>query len=56
MSEPFRTVLVLFKTENTPSLPLLPDPLWVGVVVPDRVLSIGQINLCKQMTEVKLNC
>ena len=30
---------------STPSLPLLPSPLWSGVVAPDRVLSIGQIEL-----------
>ena len=29
----------------TPSLPLLPGPLWPGVVVPDRALSMGQIEL-----------
>ena len=28
-----------------PALPSLPDPLWPGVVVPDRVLSIDQIEL-----------
>ena len=28
----------------TPSLPLLPGPLWLGVVVFVRVLSIGQID------------
>ena len=27
------------------SLPLLPGPLWPGVVAPDRVLSMGQIHL-----------
>ena len=27
----------------TPSLPLLPRPLWPGVVAPDWVLSMGQI-------------
>ena len=26
---------------STPSLPLLPDPLWPGVVAPDRALSMG---------------
>ena len=26
-------------------LPLLPGPLWPRVVVPDRVLSMGQIEL-----------
>ena len=41
---------------------LLPGPLWSGVVSPDRVLSIGQIELfdiktvCKQMINTKLNC
>ena len=45
-----------------PPLPLLPGPLWPGVVAPERVLSIGQIERfniqtnCKQMTYVKLNC
>ena len=28
-----------------PSLPLLPGPLWPGVVVPERVLSMVQIEL-----------
>ena len=31
--------------QGIPSLPLLPGPLWSGVVVPDRVLSMGQIEL-----------
>ena len=41
---------------STPSLPLLPDPLRLGVVAPDRVLCMSQIELfdtsseCKQMT------
>ena len=30
---------------HTPLLPLLPGPLWPGVVAPDRVLFIGQIEL-----------
>ena len=34
----------LVKTEY-PSLPLLPGPLWPGVVSPDRVLSMDQIEL-----------
>ena len=29
----------------TPSLPSLPYPLWPGVVAPDRILSMGQIEL-----------
>ena len=45
---------------STSSLPLLPGPL--GVVIHDTVLSMDQIELfdnltlCKQMTNVKLNC
>ena len=30
---------------STPSLPLLPGPLWPRVVAPDRVLSMGQMEL-----------
>ncbi len=30
---------------RTPSLPSLSGPLWSGVVAPDRVLSMGQIEL-----------
>ena len=30
---------------NTPFLPLHPGPLWPGVVAPDTVLSMGQIEL-----------
>ena len=39
---------------TTPSLSLLPGPLWPGGVVADRVLSMGQIeqNVGKQMTDV----
>ena len=46
--------------QSTLSLPLLSGPLWV--VAPDRVLSMGQIELLdiwieyKQMTYVKMNC
>ena len=29
----------------TPSLPLLPNPLWPGEVAPEKVLSIDQIEL-----------
>ena len=47
---------------SIPSLALLPSLLAFEVVVPVRVTSIGQIELvnhltvCKQMTDVKLNC
>ena len=46
---------------STSSLASLPGPLWPGVVAPDRILSVGQIELfdiqteCKQMTYAKLN-
>ena len=32
-------------TTGTPLLPLLPGPLWPGMVALDRVLSMGQIEL-----------
>ena len=47
---------------STPSLPLLPGQFRRRVVAPDRVLSMGQIELfdiqteSKQMTYAKLNC
>ena len=30
---------------STHLLPLLPGPLWTGVVASDRILSMGQIEL-----------
>ena len=49
-------MLELCGMRSTPSLPLLPGPFWPGVVAPDRVLSMGQIEqtVCKQMTDFKL--
>ena len=35
---------------STPSLPLLPSPLWHRVVVPVGVPSIGQIDLFKNQS------
>ena len=35
-------MLELWKIRSTPSLPLLPGPLWPGLGAPDRVLSMGQ--------------
>ena len=35
----------LWGMRTTPSLPSLPAPLWPGVVAPDRVISMGQIEL-----------
>ena len=34
-------MLELWGLRSTPSLPSLPGPLWVGVVAPDRALSMG---------------
>ena len=34
-------MLELWGMWSTPSLPSLPGPLWAGVLVPDRALSIG---------------
>ena len=36
--------------QSTLSLPLLPGPLWLGSVAPDRVLSMGQIELRRVLT------
>ena len=41
----FPVSLELWGVQSTPSLPLLPGQLWPRVVVPDWVLSIGQIEL-----------
>ena len=38
-------MLKLWGMQSTPSLPLFPGPLWSGVIAPDRVLSIGVIEL-----------
>ena len=36
--------------QSTPSLALLPDPLWPGVVLPNSVPSMGQIELFDHST------
>ena len=46
-------MLVLWGMRRTPSLPLLPGPLWPGMVAPDRALYMGYIEL---HTDAKLNC
>ena len=48
--------LEIWGIRSTPSLPLLPGSLWPGVIEPDWVLSMGQIEqtVYKQMTDVKL--
>ena len=38
-------MLELWGMQSISSLPSLPGPLWPGVVAPDRVLSMGQIEL-----------
>ena len=35
---------------STPSLPSLPGPLWPGLLVPDWVLSMGQIAINRVIT------
>ena len=39
---------------NISSLPLIPGPLWPGLVV--RVPSLGQIELYGEITDPRLNC
>ena len=34
-------ILELWGMWSTPSLQLLPDPLWPGMVAPDKALSMG---------------
>ena len=46
-------MLELWGMQSTSLLPSLPGPLWPGVVAPDRVLSMGQIEL---NCDTKLNC
>ena len=38
-------LVMLWRTQSTSSLPLLPGPHWPGVVAPDRDLLMGQIQL-----------
>ena len=38
-------MLELWGMRSTPSLSLLPGPLWPGVIAPDRALSMSQIEL-----------
>ena len=54
-------MLELWEMLSASILPLHSGPLMLGVVTPDRVLSMGQIELfdilteCKQMIHAKLN-
>ena len=56
LSDGEAALLELWVIRSTPTLGMLPSPLWPGVEAPDRLLSMGQIELiiCKQMTDVKL--
>ena len=38
-------MLELWEMQSSLSLPSLPGSLWLGVVAPDRVLTMGQIEL-----------
>ena len=62
-------MLELWGMRSTPSLSSLLGPLCLGVVAPNMVLSMNQIELfdistvyvdisteCKQMSYIKLNC
>ena len=52
-------MLNLLGMRSTPSLPSLPDSLWHGVVGPDRILSMGLIELNRgfeSLLFLHLNC
>ena len=38
-------MMELWGMQSTPSLPSLPGPVWPGMEAPDRILSMGQIEL-----------
>ena len=40
---------------STPSLPLLSDPLWPGVVAPNKVLSLGKKNCILMLNWITWN-
>ena len=54
-------MLKLWRKQRNPPLLSIQGPFWPEVVAPDKVLSMGQIELfdiqtkCKQMTYGKLN-
>ena len=48
-------MLELWGMHCTPSLPLLPGPLWPGVVAPNIALIYG-LNRTKLRNYAKLNC
>ena len=38
-------MLELWRMQSNPSLPSLAGPLWSGMIAPDRILSMGQIEV-----------
>ena len=42
-------MLELWGMQSTPLLSSLPGSLWLGVIVPDRVLYVGQIELNSEL-------
>ena len=48
-------LLEIWEMWSTSSLLLLPGPLWLAVVAPDRVLSMGQIELFNYLNCVQTN-
>ena len=50
-----RVILELWGMLGTPSLPSLPGPLWLRVVAPDRILSMGWTEL-NRVLYARLNC
>ena len=48
-------MLELWGTQNTPSLPSLPVPLWPGVEALERVLSMGQKEMFDHLNCVQTN-
>ena len=55
-SESKSSALEIWEMYSTTLFSLFRGPLWPGVVEPDRVLSMDQIEqtVCKQMTDEKL--
>ena len=52
-------MLKLWGMQSTPSLPLLPGSLWLGVVAPDKGPIYGQIELnhgFESLLFLHLNC
>ena len=49
-------MLELWGMWSTPSLPLPPDPLWPGVVAPDKGPVKGTVLTLRLRTSAELNC